>query len=424
MPKAFFLFSRYLGKIHTGLLLPIVCISVFATEMYAQLPVFKENNIKYYYDVSAEMFFNYRLYTLNTKHTAYFSISLLEDRPFAENYKIVAELRQSHEDANVFTTDTLDLERHFMGKNVNEYYFSYEFENPYNAGLLVVNVLNINTRQIYAFDITLSTRFNFRSADILPVDPGTDKPILRYFFTKDRPIVFQPVNNANTPIYAFYYGHDFEVADPPMVTESQQVSRGLELDSTFTLNFGESVSFAKEGLYLLQLDTTGSETLCIRVHESDYPRFTLMDDLIKPLIYITTRNEINVIREAGNRKREEFEKFWLTNTRSEDGARTGIRLFYRKVQESNYLFTNYKEGWKTDKGMVYIIFGPPDKVVKGEQIEEWIYQGDVPTATVNFTFVKVKNIFSNNHYALIRDRKYERNWFRTVESWRRGRLRR
>jgi GWxTD domain-containing protein len=424
MPKAFFLFARYLGKIFTSLLLPMVCMSAFTAEMFAQSPVFKENNIKYYYDVSAEMFFNYRLFTQNIKHTAYFSISLLDDRPFAETYEIIAELRQAHDDGNVFISDSLDLERNFIGKNINEYFFRYEFENPYNAGLLAIKIYNKNSRQTYTYDITLSTRFNFRSADILPFDPVIDKPMLRYFYTKDRPIVFQSVNNVNTPIYAYYYGHDFEVADPPMVTESQQVSRGLELDSTFTINFGEAVSFSKEGLYLLQLDTTGSETLCIRVHEKDYPRFTLMDDLIKPLIYITTRNEISVIQEAENRKREEFEKFWLTNTRSEDGARTAIRLFYRKVQEANYLFSNYKEGWKTDKGMVYIIFGPPDTVNKEEQIEEWIYLGDVPTATITFTFVKVKNIFSNNHYALIRDRKFERNWFRTVESWRRGRLRR
>ena len=34
------------------------------------------------------------------------------------------------------------------------------------------------------------------------------------------------------------------------------------------------------------------------------------------------------------------------------------------------LFTSYKQGWKTDKGMIYIIFGAPDEVLKDGEREE------------------------------------------------------
>jgi GWxTD domain-containing protein len=39
-------------------------------------------------------------------------------------------------------------------------------------------------------------------------------------------------------------------------------------------------------------------------------------------------------------------------------------MYYRRVRQANRLFTNYKEGWKTDRGMFYILFGPPSGVIR------------------------------------------------------------
>jgi len=40
---------------------------------------------------------------------------------------------------------------------------------------------------------------------------------------------------------------------------------------------------------------------------------------------------------------------------------------------ANYFFTSYKPGWMTDRGMIYIVLGPPVILHKGDDFEEWIY---------------------------------------------------
>ena len=36
--------------------------------------------------------------------------------------------------------------------------------------------------------------------------------------------------------------------------------------------------------------------------------------------------------------------------------------YYRRVSYANENFDGWKEGWETDRGMIYILFGPPDRV--------------------------------------------------------------
>ncbi len=50
------------------------------------------------------------------------------------------------------------------------------------------------------------------------------------------------------------------------------------------------------------------------------------------------------------------------------------------------LFTSYKEGWKTDKGMIFIVLGPPDKVQRSKDREVWTYDQRGNAQNVNFTF--------------------------------------
>ena len=100
-------------------------------------------------------------------------------------------------------------------------------------------------------------------------------------------------------------------------------------------------------------------------------------------------------------------------------AKEIIRNYYQQVEKANILFTNYKEGWKTDQGMVYIIFGLPTSVNESQETEEWIYNNE--TLKVKFTFDKLGNLFTDKHYDLVRKENYDKVWFRMVDSWRKGR---
>ena len=53
--------------------------------------------------------------------------------------------------------------------------------------------------------------------------------------------------------------------------------------------------------------------------------------------------------------------------------------YFRRVRYSNLMFTVFQDGWKTDRGLIYIIFGPPNEVIRFDYlldsypIQYWSY---------------------------------------------------
>ena len=193
----------------------------------------------------------------------------------------------------------------------------------------------------------------------------------------------------------------------------------MSIDSVFVLEPNTVYTPAQTGLYFFQADSTSTDGISVVVADPNFPKPREISDLTEPLVYITTRSEYKNLKENLNSK-SAFDKFWLSTVGSPEKAKVSIRDFYQNVETANTLFTSYKEGWKTDRGMIYIVMGPPLAVTKQERSETWTYQ-DRSGEPLEFVFKKVQNIFSNNHYELFRDEAYERTWFLAVDRWRNGR---
>jgi GWxTD domain-containing protein len=117
-----------------------------------------------------------------------------------------------------------------------------------------------------------------------------------------------------------------------------------------------------------------------------------------------------------------LDSFWLSIGGSEDYSRKLIKTFYQKVEYANRSFTSHKEGWKTDRGMVYIIFGKPDAVYRHNDQEEWDYE-NVNDNSLTFSFRKRNDLYSNDdEYELVRKPVYESYWKFMVERWRKGNI--
>jgi GWxTD domain-containing protein len=52
-------------------------------------------------------------------------------------------------------------------------------------------------------------------------------------------------------------------------------------------------------------------------------------------------------------------RFWQAHLVKGSKARRVKQLYYRRVETANVLFSGYKAGWKTGRGMAYILFGRP-----------------------------------------------------------------
>jgi GWxTD domain-containing protein len=91
-----------------------------------------------------------------------------------------------------------------------------------------------------------------------------------------------------------------------------------------------------------------------------------IDELAEQLRYIAKEDELDYIKEGKNdyEKQNRFMKFWEKKDPSPGTKRNEImQEYYKRIRGADKLFsTTYTPGWKTDMGMVFIIYGQPDNV--------------------------------------------------------------
>jgi len=208
----------------------------------------------------------------------------------------------------------------------------------------------------------------------------------------------------------------FAVTDQRTAAPVSDSGRIVKLESN---SFFE-IFFDKRGIYQFNKANMSGDGLNLLVLGQNYPAISSVSTMVGPLRYITTKQEYNSIQNSVEKKKE-IDAFWYNIAGNSEKARETIKTFYSRVDLSNRFFTSDREGWKTDRGLVYIIYGAPSSVYKNVQGENWIYNEKINMMSVEFNFYKVQNPFSDNDYALTRTGGYKSSWYRAIDNWRQGR---
>ena len=225
-------------------------------------------------------------------------------------------------------------------------------------------------------------------------------------------------SGSGKPIRFSFYKDAFPTPSPPFAEKEFKMDRFLFPDSTFSIDPGNEIGpFTKEGLYLAQEDTLSSEGFSFIVKKDPYPKYNKLGDLKGPLLFVTTRDENDAIGAAGEDK-SKFDKVILDITNDKERAKNFMRNYFRRVEYANQFFTSYKEGWKTDRGMIFIVFGAPDEVGVSGQQEIWAYKNP----RIQFAFTKAGSVYHPDHFVLVRDKQYTEDWYVTVDLWRKSRF--
>lgn len=232
-------------------------------------------------------------------------------------------------------------------------------------------------------------------------------------------------NKPVTQFYVNYYKRDFPIAAPPFSTIDPKPFV-YKPDSIFIIKTASSgialITLKGEGFYHIQVDTLTHSGLTLYRFPKHYPQVREVYQMVAPLRYITTNDEFDRFNTAKNMK-QAVDAFWINAAgNTKERARALIKNYYTRVQDANKFFTSYEEGWKTDRGMVYIIYGPPASIYRTSTSETWTYGEDRNFLTISFTFTKVNNPFSDNDYALERQQQYRNFWYNAVDIWREGRV--
>ncbi len=187
------------------------------------------------------------------------------------------------------------------------------------------------------------------------------------------------------------------------------------VEGTFDLDLGVP------GIFHLQPSAADPRGYSLFVLTEAYPYVGSGADMIKPLRYITSMQEFDRIAKAPD-MRKGIERFWLDAAGDRERAREAIRIFYGRVENANRHFTTHVEGWRTDRGLVHIIFGNPNTIYRTDQGETWIFGEENNLMSLTFNFTRRKSTFTDNDLVLQRDPLLKGAWYRNVESWRNGRV--
>jgi len=106
--------------------------------------------------------------------------------------------------------------------------------------------------------------------------------------------------------------------------------------------------------------------------------------------WIITPEELSAFKQLSNdEERDQFiEQFWLRRDPTPDTEENEFKEeHYRRIAYANEHYAAGKAGWRTDRGRIYIVFGPPDEIdshPSGGQYNRSVEEGGGETSTYPF----------------------------------------
>jgi GWxTD domain-containing protein len=155
---------------------------------------------------------------------------------------------------------------------------------------------------------------------------------------------------------------------------------------------------------------------------NNFPNLVTARELAKPLVYLMRRSEYRDIMAIEDRDslKHEIDRFWLSNIGDKEQASRVLRKYYERVEEANKQFSNFKEGWMTDMGMVYVLFGPPWYVERSLDTMVWIYGYNRADPRRVFYFRRTRVASDSRpfeHYILQRHSEYHSVEYEQIQRW-------
>lgn len=117
------------------------------------------------------------------------------------------------------------------------------------------------------------------------------------------------------------------------------------------------------------------------------------DSAILWMKYILTRDESNQVKRlTADGKREFLAGYWKPRDAEKPGT---SNQYFARVVEANRRYTFLRRpGWKTDRGRVFILYGEPDRVVRGDvaaaSVDQEVWEYDQLKGGVIFVFADVR----------------------------------
>lgn len=394
------------------------CLMFFVQTLLAQGRM-SSAEISYLYNQEHDFIIQQRVASEGNKVKAYVRFILNSGSVKISDFRLSYDLRSSYIDEKQVNSSVAIDSSHVIDIDFRQYVYAFEFEKGESDKLLVIDVYNIARDQHYSLDIPLVIN-DWTPPPYLIFESDKEVPYFASYLNKDYPVRVLNAFGSDASYQIRGIENNKAVAMPPFNETNPEAPSEVALDTLYGVNESEVFRFYNEGFYTLQTADYPGQSLSILVTDEFHPYFSHYQDLASPLIYVSTVNEYKAMQ-TGAEPRTDFE-FFVTNTISSNTqvAKDFIKYYYRRIRKSARLFSEDKEGWKTDRGMIYQVFGDPLQVFRNEKTELWVYASSSGGRT-RFIFDIVIEEGMIKH-KLIRGKRYREAWMLAVTQWRSGRI--
>jgi GWxTD domain-containing protein len=246
-----------------------------------------------------------------------------------------------------------------------------------------VSIIDFAQRDVSFSDIMLVSNLKVENGKKI-ITPLIEKNIDNL---KEVVLFFEVYNSKNQEIVNNY---SYKVTD----SKEKVLEKGLY---TFTLNPGINKFFEKIptenlvfGNYKLEINDNSNGQLIAEKEFSNKlngipVNMKDLNTLIDEMLYIASSEQIDKIKDASTPELREkyFIEFWRDRDPSPNSAKNELMIeYYKRVETANERYSHYIDGWKTDMGMVYIVYGEPNNIERHpynegtKPYEIWDYYND------------------------------------------------
>lgn len=292
-----------------------------------------------------------------------------------------------------------------MGNDNYKIIISFFGEKP-NSGKRLLLDINFNENNEYVF------------LPMILID--NKKEILFHNFVNHKQKYIINSNIAGNNLKIDYYKFPEHLHLAPFYTTNTQ-NTFVTPEKTIEYKLNDTIIFEEKGVYIIRRLNQNSGGLCLINAGEYFPEVKTVEAMLEPLKLLISNKEYNEIKNSDNLKYS-IDNFWLSKSQNERFAKEQIRVFYNRVNLANTFFTEDKEGWKTDRGMIYIMFGPPAIIYISANQEEWFYGEDPDVAGIFFLFDRLEKPLYFNSWVLKRDASYQTIWAQALQTWKNGRV--
>ena len=185
---------------------------------------------------------------------------------------------------------------------------------------------------------------------------------------KSFPFYFEVYSNKDGEIFMEFYLESVKSKSSTKTLDPQKIKAGNNT-IYFTL---ENTEFTL-GEYILKIVLKNNEWKEIASTEKRFyskiqgfpSSITDLDKAVEQMLYIASPDEHDQIEdeEAYDKKLELFLAFWEKKKPNKSIDENPILFeYYRRIEYTNKNFKGLGEGWRSDMGMIYVTFGPPNHV--------------------------------------------------------------